>query len=825
MLFEHLPSLPVREVLADLTQALTSSRSAILIAPPGAGKTTLIPLALLQSNWLSAGQKIIMLEPRRLAARAAAERVAKLSGSKVGELVGYRMRMDSKISAQTRIEIVTEGVFTRMILNDPELNGIGCVVFDEFHERSLEADFGLALALETQSALREDLRVLVMSATLDGKRVSSLLGSSTPIIESKGRAYPVELIHVPREGGLPIEKSAANAVRRALRDYHGNILVFLPGRAEIERTTGLLADLGDRGAMVAPLYGAMDLKDQTLAIEPAPEGVRKIVLATAVAQTSITIEGVTIVIDSGFSREAVYEPRFQTTRLETVRVSRATAQQRAGRAGRTAPGVAIRLWHEGQMRALAPFDPPEIERTDLRRLLIDMTLWGVSDLATLPLLDQPPAATLKEAYDSLIRLGALDRKRQLTGLGKKIAQIALPVPLAAMISAATSASDAVYRAKVAFTIADLASTSRELDLEAMVRDLQKGRFGKRGHAVSQRALKLAGSLNLPKKDDAIGTVGQVLMDAFPDRVAMRRGAQAGSFLMANGRGVQVNEEHPLATEKFLLIVDVTGSAAKGRVTLAAPLAQRDIQQALAKQLEEIVALKPTENGGLSARREIRLGALTLSSTPEPIAPGEELEEALCGLVMSRGLGLLSLKDIHQALCARLNWLHRHQGAPWPDFSEDALLSTIHKWLKPFLAGKTSLAQLSSDELRAALLSRLPADLQFGVEKAAPETFQLPTGRVVRLRYELERANPVLSARVQELFGLNVHPSILNGSIPLRIEMLSPAQRPIQMTLDLPGFWAGSWADVRKEMRGRYPKHVWPEDPANASATDRAKPRK
>jgi len=822
---DPLPKLPVCDVLGKLSTALAKLTNAVLIAPPGAGKTTLVPLALVEAEWLQQDKKIIMLEPRRLAARAAAQRIAQLTGSKLGDLVGYRMRMDTKTSAATRIEIVTEGVFTRMILDDPELTGVGCIIFDEFHERSLDADFGLALALEAQSALREDLRVLVMSATLDGARVAELLGDDVPVIESRGRTFPVKKLYIPRRPNDRIEQSVAAAIKKALRDHDGSMLVFLPGRGEIERTRDLLHDVASDSILVAPLFGAMDLKDQAIAIETPPDGVRKIVLATAVAQTSITIEGVKIVVDSGLSREAVFEPRFQTTRLETVKVSQATAEQRAGRAGRTEPGVAIRLWHEGQTRALPPFDPPEIERTDLRRFLLDCAVWGAKDPTSLSLLDRPASSALQQAHESLVQLGALSEAGQLTPIGKLIARIPLPVPLAAMVAAAKSKADAEFRSAVALAIVDLAPTSRELNLEIILRDLQSGRFGKRGKALLQRANAIALRPKLETNETVKPSLGSVLLDAFPDRVAMRRGAQTGSFLMANGRGVRVEEEHLLANEKFLLVVDVIGSAAQGRVMLASTLSQYEIDASLANQYEKRLVLQSTDAGAITARRETRLGALKLSTVSEPVKPSEELEDALCALVIEKGFGILPMRNEHYAMLARLDWLHRNHGEPWVDTSEEVLIANVSKWLKPFLAGKTSLAELSADELRAAIKSLLPAELANDLDNAAPTAFKLPTGRMAQLQYKNDKANPILSVRVQELFGLSIHPSVNNGRIPLLIEMLSPAQRPIQMTVDLPGFWVGSWSEVRKEMRGRYPKHFWPEDPANAAATDRAKPRK
>ncbi|MEM1376911.1 MAG: ATP-dependent helicase HrpB [Pseudomonadota bacterium] len=815
------PNLPVCDVLDELVSALAAHKKAVLIAPPGAGKTTLVPLALAEAS--STG-KILILEPRRIAARAAAHRMAALMGSKLGDQVGYRMRMDTKVSAQTRVEVVTEGVFTRLVLNDPELSGVSCIIFDEFHERSLDADFGLALALETQAAFREDLQILVMSATLDGARVSELLGAGTPVIESSGRAFPVDIQYRPHIATERIEDAVAAAVRQAVRELDGSVLVFLPGRTEIERAAVKLADIASDTMRIIPLFGMMDMRDQTRAIAPPSKRHRKIVLSTAIAQTSITIDGVNIVIDSGLSREPVFDLKSETTRLETVRVSKANADQRAGRAGRTGPGVAIRLWHEGQNAALRPFDPPEIFQTDLTQYVLSSALWGASSLSELPLLDPPPAPTLAQATEKLRALGALYDGGQITEAGKQIASIPLPVELASMVLAAGSVEDALSRAELALVIVDVASQSRDVDIEAIYRDYKIGQLGKLGHAIANRAMRIVETLKLPNSETDNFSVGRALLDAYALRFAKRRSNQDSTFLMANGRGAFLDEAEKLASEEWLVVVDTVGKAQQARILTAARVTKSEVEDALANRIESITRLSKSSGCKLTAIEERKIGAIVLSSKSVPAPEGEALELALCSMVEELGVDALNAGEAHLDLISRLQWLQHHHGDPWPSFDADTLKSDVHRWLRPFLAGKTSLEQLTSDELTYALLSRLPPEAQSQVDVLAPTVVELPTGRFAKLQYDVDRPNPVLSVRVQELYGLRTHPSVNAGQTPLFVELLSPANRPIQGTLDLPNFWTGSWADVRKDMRGRYPKHFWPEHPESAEPTTRAKPR-
>ncbi len=811
--------LPVVEVLPDLMAAMAARNAAVLVAPPGAGKTTLVPLALLEAGW-TGGKRIIVLEPRRLAARAAARRMAHLLGDQVGETVGYRMRLETRVGAATRIEVVTEGVFARMILDDPELAGVAAVIFDEFHERSLDADFALALALDVQSALREDLRVIVMSATLDGGRVGTLLDDA-PVIESKGRAFPVDIRHRPRKPDQRLEDAMADAVRAALAEEDGSILAFLPGQAEIRRTAERLAPRLPANTYLAPLFGAMDIRDQDRAIAPAEPGKRKIVLATSIAESSVTIDGVRVVIDSGLARQPVFEPGHAITRLETVRASRASVDQRAGRAGRTAPGVAIRLWHEGQTAALPAFDPPEIAHTDLARLLLDCLAWGVADPRTLRFLDPPPKPALDQARARLAGLGAIDAVGGLTTKGRQLRSIPLPVPLAAMVADARTGAQAQHRARLAVLITERGLGGNATDLDRRLAAFERDR-APRARQSRQLADRIAAGLDRGDRGTDPETAGIMLLSAFPDRVAQARPGQTGRFVTASGRGVVVDEADPLAGSAFLVAADISGAKAGARLIAGAAIALADIEAHLAGAIEERIEQRfDPGTGQMSARLVRRLGAITLSSAPRPARAGEAATDALLAAVRAHGLSVLPWDKPARALRARLGWLHARVGPPWPDVGDAALLADLDEWLAPYLAGQTGLSDL---DLRAALTTRAGPQCARDLDRLAPTHVVVPTGSRIALDYPADGSPPVLAVRVQELFGLTSHPTIADGQVPLVLELLSPAQRPIQRTTDLPAFWSGSWRDVRADMRGRYPKHVWPDDPAGAAPTRRAKPR-
>lgn len=813
----RLPDLPVTAVLPALTRALGTGSSAVLVAPPGAGKTTLVPLALLDASWLGSG-KIVLLEPRRLAARAAARRMAALLGEEPGGTVGYAMRMENRISARTRILVVTEGVLARMILDDPELPGVSAVIFDEFHERSLDGDFGLALALDVQGALRPDLRLLVMSATLDGARVAKLLDGA-PVVESEGRSFPVEIRYEERPAGVPIEDAMARAIRNALANEPGSVLAFLPGQREIERTAAGLEGRVGADTDIVLLYGQLDGKAQDAAIRPAAEGRRKVVLATAIAETSITIDGVRVVIDSGLSRLPKYEPASGLTRLETVRASRASAEQRAGRAGRTQPGVAIRLWRAEQTAALPAFTPPEILEADLSGLMLDCAAFGVADPASLAFLDTPPGPALAEARVLLKALHAIDDAGRLTGAGSAMRKLALPVRLAHMVAEAANHGRAQDAARLAVLLTERGLGGDSADLERRLMRFASDR-SPRANAARQLADRLARAVS--PAGHQTGTAGALLLDAWPDRVAKARG-ERGRFVLANGSGAMLDVADPLAGETFLVVADLQGKAQNARITAAAPVSEPEIREALSDRIETRRETSfDREKRSVRVRETVRLGAIVLSERMLPAPVGEDADNAIIEAVREHGLALVPWSKEAETLRNRLAWLHRGLGAPWPDMTDEALIERLDEWLAPFLTGEASLNAISSGALTNGLTTLVPHDLQRRIETLAPTHFDAPSGSRVPIRYDGE--TPVLAIRVQELFGLGHHPSIANGTVPLTLELLSPAHRPIQTTRDLPGFWRGSWTDVRSDMRGRYPKHVWPENPLEATATSRAKPR-
>ena len=836
-----LPELPVTAALPALRTALAELGQAVLVAPPGAGKTTLVPLALLADTWAANG-RIVLLEPRRLAARAAARRMASLLGEEPGQTVGYAMRMESRVSAKTRILVVTEGVLARMILDEPDLPGVSALLFDEFHERSLDGDFGLALALDVRSALRPDLRLLVMSATLDGARVSKLLDGA-PVIESQGRSFPVEIRHEPRDPGTPLEDAVAKAIRAALAGESGSVLAFLPGQREIERTAERLEGRFGTDVDVVPLYGQLDGKAQDAAIRPAPAGRRKVVLATSIAETSITIDGVRVVVDSGLSRLPRYEPASGLTRLETVRASRASAEQRAGRAGRTQPGIAIRLWRAEQTAALPAFTPPEILQADLSGLLLDCAAFGVSDPATLSFLDPPPGPALAEARTLLVDLGAIDAEGRLTDAGAAMRRLALPVRLAHMVAAAANTGESKEAALLAVLLTERGVGGDTADLERRLSRFLSDR-SPRATAARQLAERLArnaistsaSSHPRPeggKKADFVPpplipadkgerTAGALLLLAWPDRVARARG-ERGRFVLANGSGAMLDAADPLAGETFLVVADLQGKAQNARITSAAAVSEADIRAALGARIERRTeTVFDPDKRSVRVRETTRLGAIQLAERLLPPPSGAEANMAILAALREHGLALLPWSREAETLLHRLQWLHQGLGSPWPDMSDEALLASLEHWLLPFLSGEAALSRIDPGSIGSGLMSLVPHDLQRRIGQLAPTHFNAPSGSHVPIRYDGEQ--PVLAIRVQELFGLGEHPSIAGGTVPLTLELLSPAHRPIQTTRDLPGFWRGSWADVRSDMRGRYPRHVWPENPLLAEATSRAKPR-
>ncbi|HET9816631.1 MAG TPA: ATP-dependent helicase HrpB [Xanthobacteraceae bacterium] len=878
--------LPIDAVLDQLAWTLAGSNAAVVVAPPGAGKTTRVPLALLDEPWVK-NRKIIVLEPRRLAARASAERMAHTIAERVGDTVGYRVRFGSKVSRATRIEVVTEGIFSRQILDDPELSDVAAVLFDEFHERSLDADLGLALARDTQTGLRDDLRILVMSATLDGARVARLLGDAV-VIESEGRAFPVETRYLGRKADAPLERQMADAIAMALRADPGSVLAFLPGAAEIRRTQNFLSErVHDASVEIVPLFGALDASVQDRAIAPAPRDRRKVVLATSIAETSLTIEGVRIVVDSGMARVPRYEPDIGLTRLETVRASRAAVDQRRGRAGRTEPGVCYRLWDEPQTASLAPYTQPEILSADLSSLVLDLAQWGVSDPSTLAFLDSPPAPALKEARSLLRELGALDADGRITEEGRSLRALALAPRLARMIVDSHRLGAGEQAAEIAAVLTERGLGGDSVDLDARLDQFRRDRSPRAGsaRALAQRwasqvanedvAIRSADANNVraaalsspsplagegrgggsgaigtsvattptpnpspqgggerrgspqsrrehPARGAAEPSTGVMLALAFPDRVARNRGN--ASFVLANGRGAAMDQASALARAPYIAVAELTGSAASGRILLAAPITQPEIEQHFADQIETADEIS-FDRGALAlrARRKKTLHAITLSETPLALQPSMETARVLADGLISSGLDQLPWSKALKQWRDRVMFLRNAEGEPWPDLSDDALAAQREAWLVAALYDKTSLKELSSGDLSDALMTLLPWELRARLEREAPTHFEAPTGTMLAIDYEAEQG-PTIAVRLQELFGLNTHPSIAKGTVPLVVELLSPAHRPVQVTRDLPGFWRGSYAAVRSDLRGRYPRHPWPEDPASAMPTRRVKPR-
>jgi ATP-dependent helicase HrpB len=867
--FEILPRnfdtpLPIDSVLDELARTLRDHNAAVLVAPPGAGKTTRVPLALLDEVWAK-NKKIIVLEPRRIAARASAERMARTLGERVGETVGYRVRFGSKVSRATRIEVVTEGIFSRQILDDPELGGVAAVLFDEFHERSLDADLGLALARDAQTGLREDLRILVMSATLDGARVARLLGDA-PVVASEGRAFPVETRYLGRKADAPLERQMADAIASALRTDPGSVLAFLPGAAEIRRTQNFLSErVNDAAIEIVPLFGALDASVQDRAIAPAPKGCRKVVLATSIAETSLTIEGVRIVVDSGMARVPRYEPDIGLTRLETVRASRAAVDQRRGRAGRTEPGVCYRLWDEPQTASLAAYTQPEILSADLSSLVLDLAQWGVSDASGLAFLDPPPAPAWKEAKSLLRELGALDADGRITAEGQSLRALALPPRLARMIVDSARLGAGAEAAEIAAVLTERGLGGDSVDLDVRLDQFRRDR-SQRAASARSLAQRWASQVNAPDghrsspsplagegrgegatravfpaatpfpnpspqgggepKDfrlpDGELSTGVMLAFAFPDRVARNRGN--GSFVLANGRGAAVDQTSALARTPYIAVAELTGTAAQGRILLAAPVTLEEIESRFADHIENAEEIS-FDRGALAlrARRKRTLHAITLAEAPVTLVPSAETARVFADGLVAAGLDKLPWSKHLRQWRDRVMFLRKAEGSAWPDLSDDALAAQRERWLVPALYDKISLKELSAGELSDALMTLLPWELRARLEREAPTHFEAPTGTMLAIDYEAEQG-PTIAVRLQELFGLNTHPSIAKGAVPLVLELLSPAQRPVQVTRDLPGFWRGSYVAVRSDLRGRYPRHPWPEDPANATPTRRVKPR-
>ncbi len=813
--------LPIDAVLDGLHDALGGDGLAVLVAPPGAGKTTRVPLALLEAPWL-AGKKILVLEPRRIAARAAAERMAMTMGERLAETIGLRARLSSHTGPNVRIEVITEGVFTRMILDDPSLAGVGAVLFDEFHERSIDADLGLALAIETRDGLRPDLRLLVMSATLDGARVARLLGNAQVIV-SEGRAYAVETRYLRRKAPR-IEDDMVDAIKRAVARDTGSILAFLPGQGEIVRVAERLSEsIADTSVVIAPLYGALGAEAQDRAIEPAELGRRKVVLATSIAESSITIDGVRVVIDCGLARVPRFEPDVGVTRLETVRVSRASADQRRGRAGRIEPGVCYRLWDEPETQGLPPFAEPEIRSADLAALVLDCAEWGTPDPRALAWLDPPSEGAVQAARADLQVIGALDAEGHITCEGRRLRALPLPPRLARMLLAAGRAGSAPAAAEIAAVLVERGIGGNDIDLSTRLENFRRDR-SRRGGDMRRLARGWADAAQGAAKVSAGEALScaAILALAYPDRIAKARGPN-GQFLLANGRAGAIDSAHPLSRAPYLVVAELQGRAAATRILLAVATDETEVQQMAGPRIvDSDDVMFDTVSASVRARRNRRLDAIMLASEQRGLAADEDVSAVLTAGIAGIGIARLPWSKVQLQLRQRVAFL-RAAGGDWPDLTDAALASGIGVWLQPYLSGKLRLSDVGADDLGQALDGLIPWALRKSLDADAPTHFEAPTGNRFALDYDGAGA-PALHIRVQELFGLKVHPAIAGGRLPLTLYLLSPAHRPIQITRDLPGFWAGSWAAVRADMRGQYPKHVWPEDPANAAPTARAKPR-
>ena len=807
-------TLPVEAVLPGLRAALAHNPNAVLIAPPGAGKTTAIAPALLGEGWCNG--TIVMLAPRRLAARAAAERMADLAGEPVGRTIGYRTRLDSKVSAATRIEVVTEGIFTNHIQADPELAGISAVLFDEAHERSLEGDTALALALDTQGALRPDLRLLVMSATLDGAAYARLM-QGAPVIESQGRAFSLRHIYTGRSPNARIEEDVARTIRQALGAHPGDVLAFLPGLGEIERTAERLGDLP--GTVIHRLHGSLNPAEQQAAIRKGQA--RKVVLATAIAETSLTIDGVGIVVDSGLARRPRYDRGSGLTRLATEKVSLASANQRAGRAGRQGPGVAYRLWDEPQTQSLIPFDPPEILEADLSGLILDLALWGVSKPVSLNWLDPPPAAAVAEARDRLKSLGAIDEGNRPTAHGRAIARLPLPPRLAHMLVAARHHNAVATAARVAVLLGERGIGGPGADLSDRLRRWRQARDPRSSSAMklAERWARLVDrEADWPGDDD---DAGLAIALGFPDRVARRRGPDGADWITVGGRGLKLDLADPLARHEWLAVAEAQGSAAGARILAAAPLDLATVESLFGDRIvSERSARYDPATRAVTPERRRRLGAITLSRRADSNAEPAAIRTALVEAVRDHGLQLLPWPEEARALQARAAFAHLHDPAI-PDISGEALAENLADWLPPLLDGVRRLDTIPAADLTGALRNLIGWDAMRTLDRIAPARLATPAGTSHEIDYAAD-GGPAVHVRVQALFGVAQHPCVADGKVPLTLALTSPAGRPIQTTRDLPGFWAGSWQAVAREMRGRYPRHPWPDDPASATATVRTK---
>jgi ATP-dependent helicase HrpB len=818
---------PVLDILPELKSKLSSGSIVILQAPPGAGKSTVLPIHLLDESWLH-GNKIVMLEPRRLAAKAVASRMASMRGEETGERIGYSVRFESKTSSKTRLHVVTEGILTRMIQSDNSLDGIGMIIFDEFHERSLQADLALALSLQVQQVLRPDLRILIMSATLDSEQLSAKLDA--PVITSTGKQYEVERRYVNVDMDTPIPSRVAKSIIKAIGETSGDILAFLPGAGEILKTQQLLEQNGV-GARIHLLYGDLPFRQQQDALTPDSTGARKIILATSIAETSLTIEGIRTVVDSGYSRVPRYDVRSGLTRLETVRVTRDAADQRAGRAGRLAPGVCYRLWPEPTQHHLQASRKPEIEEADLAPLMLELFNWGIKKVDELNWISQPPPGAVSQATELLVQLDAVDDNYSITSRGKEMLKLPTHPRMAHMLLVAKE-----MKGDVINVAADVAALLEErdpvrdggADLSLRIDALRKHRAGERVSAdrnILDRAEKLSASwrkLFNVKPSSAIVVdeqVGELLAAAYPERIARQEGKHSERFKLANGRVVRLPNNDALTRESWLAVAHLDGASGEGKIFLAAPLNENDLKH-LAVEHESI----RWDGEKLVSSLEFRVGSLVLSSRPVTKIDSGKRVKILCDVVRENGLKILGWEDDQVQWQSRIMSLRKWRGENWPDVSDEALLRSLEEWLSPYLEHISKRSELEKLDMNTILTSMLEWEMQGKADRLAPKRIEVPSGSMIQLHYSMDGADPVMEVRLQELFGLLETPTVNEGRVKILIHLLSPGYKPVQVTQDLKSFWSNTYQEVRKELHRRYPKHSWPEDPFTAKAVRGAKKR-
>lgn len=822
--------LPILDVIPEVKEKLLNHRVVILQAPPGAGKSTVLPIKLMDEEWLN-GKKIIMLEPRRLAARSVASRMSSLINDEVGKTIGYRVRFDNKVSSDTRVEVVTEGILTRMLQTDNALEGVGLVIFDEFHERSLHADLALALCCQAQQILRDDLRILIMSATLDGNKLSSLLNNA-PIVNCEGRQFHVGINYINTDAAAPLPLSVTRTIKKALTENEGDVLVFLPGTGEIHRTNELL-EAEHISARVHLLYGDLSPQQQQQAILPDPNGRRKVILATSIAETSLTIEGITVVIDSGYSRIPKFDLRTGLTRLETVRVTKDAADQRAGRAGRLGPGVCYRLWSEGTHIHLNPQRNPEIMEADLAPLLLELCNWGVKDVNDLTWISPPPVGAVKQARELLEQLGAIS-ETEITQRGRDMLRLPTHPRIAHMLLEAQLEDEKGKQRKLTALATDIAALLEErdplqkdsgADLTLRLEALRKWRAKERVNAdrislerIERIALSWRKILRL-EMDNAIPAeeeVGLLLAAAYPERIAKQLGKEDARYRLANGRIVKLREGDPLIREDWLAVAHLDAGNKEGKIFLAAPLNHEDLLHLA--ELTDVLTWD-SQKGIIIAVAETRIGNITIESTPLKKIPEEQRIKILCDAIRMEGMNnmlnrTVDVKDWQARIMSLRLWRATEE---WPDVGDEALLNSLEQWLGPYLTAVTKRDELKKLDLSIALGGFLSWELNRRLNELAPAALKVPSGSMIHLTYFADGSAPEMPVRLQEVFGMIETPAVNEGRNKVLLHLLSPARRPVQVTQDIHSFWKNTYAEVRKELRVRYPKHSWPEDPWTALA--------